>query len=88
MRIGSGEIVALRDATGDLEEAQAVIDRLAAVPTDPGFVLNEIPLLRLRALVARRRGDEVGYRQWVDLYRAKAISCDFKGHVAMAEMMT
>jgi adenylate cyclase len=77
-----------RDAAGDLEEAQAVIDQLAAVPTDPGFVLNEIPLLRLRALIARRRDDEVGYRQWAELYRTKAISCDFKGHVAMAEMMT
>lgn len=76
-----------RDATGDLEEAQAVIDQLAAVPTDPGFVLNEIPLLRLRALVARRRDDEVRYHQWVDLYRAKAISSDYKGHVALADMM-
>ena len=43
-----------RGAGGDLDEAQAAIDRLAAVPTEPGFVLHELPLLRLRALVARR----------------------------------
>jgi adenylate cyclase len=38
-----------RGSAGDLTDAQAAIDRLAAVPTDPGFVLFEIPLLRLRA---------------------------------------
>lgn len=34
------------------------IRRLSAVPTDPGFVLHELPLPRLRALMARllRRG--------------------------------
>ena len=41
-----------------MQEAAAAIERLAAVPTDPGFVLNEIPLLRLRALLARAHGDE------------------------------
>ena len=77
-----------RDAIGDLEHAQAVIDRLAAAPTDPGFVLNEIPLLRLRALVAQHRGDRVSYGQWVDRYRAKATSCGFAGHMAIADQMT
>ena len=77
-----------RDAVGDLEHAQAVIDRLAAVPTDAGFVLNAIPLMRLRALVARHRGDRAAYRQWVDHYRAKATSCGFTGHMAMADQMT
>jgi adenylate cyclase len=76
-----------RDAIGDLEHAQAVIDRLAAAPTDPGFVLNEIPLLRLRALVAQHRGDRVSYGQWVDRYRAKATSCGFAGHMAIADQM-
>ena len=36
--------------------------RLAAVPTDPGVVLNDIWLLRLRALLARAHGDEAAYR--------------------------
>jgi adenylate cyclase len=77
-----------RDAAGDFEKAQAVVDRLDVVPTEPGFVLNEIPLLRLRALMARRHDDEVGYRQWVDRYRAKATSCGFAGHMAIADQMT
>jgi adenylate cyclase len=82
------EALLRRDAYGDLAEAQAAIDRLAAVPTDPGFVLHEIPLLRLRALLARAHGDEAGYREFADRYRAKATECGFEGHIAMAEAMT
>jgi adenylate cyclase len=76
-----------RGAAGDVQTAQEVIDRLAAVPTDPGFVLHEIPLLRLRALVARQGGDQTGYRDWVDRYRATATACGFQGHMAIAEAM-
>ena len=82
--------VLLRDspgAAGDVQTAQEVIDRLAAVPTDPGFVLHEIPLLRLRALVARQGGDQTGYRDWVDRYGATATACGFQGHMAIAEAM-
>jgi adenylate cyclase len=57
------------------------------VPTDPGFVLNEIPLLRLRALLARALGDEAGYRDYRDHYRAMARSLGFEGHIAWAEAM-
>lgn len=42
------------------------MDRLAALPTDPGFVLHDITLLRLRALLARARRDENRYRGWVE----------------------
>jgi adenylate cyclase len=76
-----------RRAEGNLEEARAAIDRLAAVPTDPGFVLHELPLLRLRALLSRARGDEAGYREFADRYRAKATACGFEGHMAMANSM-
>jgi len=76
-----------RGAAGDVQTAQEVIDRLAAVPTDPGFVLHEIPLLRLRALLARQAGDQTGYHDWVDRYRATATACGFQGHMAMAEAM-
>jgi adenylate cyclase len=40
-----------RGADTDLEEAQAAIDRLAAVPAEPGFVLDDIWLLRCGQLV-------------------------------------
>jgi adenylate cyclase len=79
----------LRRATeGDIAEAQTAIDRLAAVPTDPGFVLHEIWLLRLRALLSRARGDEAGYRELRDRYRIMATSLGFEGHMAIAEGMT
>ena len=39
-----------RGAEGDLQEALSAIDRLASVPSEPGFVLHELPLLRLRAI--------------------------------------
>ena len=48
-----------RGTEQDLQEAQTAIDRLAACPTDTRFVLYELPLLRLRALLARARGDAV-----------------------------
>jgi adenylate cyclase len=79
----------LRRATeGDIAEAQTAIDRLAAVPTDPGFVLHEIWLLRLRALLARACGDEAGYRHYRDRYRKSATELGFEGHIALAEAMT
>jgi hypothetical protein len=40
-----------RGADGDVAEAQAAIERLAAAPTDDGLVIPEIWLLRLRGLL-------------------------------------
>jgi adenylate cyclase len=77
-----------RGTEADLQDAQAAIDRLAVVPTDPGFVLHEVPLLRLRALLARARGDEAGYRDYRDRYRKLATELGFEGHLALAEAMT
>jgi adenylate cyclase len=48
------ETLLRRGSDTDVQEAAAAIERLAAVPTDPGFVLNEIPLLRMRALLPVR----------------------------------
>ena len=76
-----------RGSDTDVQEAAAAIERLAAVPTDPGFVLNEIPLLRMRALLAHARGDDTAYRDYRDRYRALATSLGFEGHMAMAEAM-
>jgi adenylate cyclase len=76
-----------RGSDTDKQEAAAAIERLAAVPTDPGFVLNEIPLLRMRALLARAQGDEPRYRDYRDRYRAMATSLGFEGHMKWAEAM-
>jgi adenylate cyclase len=76
-----------RGSDTDLQEAAAVIERLAAVPTDPGYVLNEIWLLRMRALLARAHGDDTAYRDYRDRYRAMATSLGFEGHMKWAEAM-
>jgi adenylate cyclase len=76
-----------RGTAQDLQEAQTAIDRLAACPTDPGFVLYELPLLRLRSLLARAHGDDASYREFRDRYRAMATSLGFDGHIKRAEAM-
>jgi adenylate cyclase len=81
------EALLQRGGAGDLDEAEGAIEQLAAVPTDPGFVLHEITLLRLRALLARARGDEAAYRDTRDSYRAMAMSLGFEGHMKWAEAM-
>ncbi len=76
-----------RGTSADIKEAQAAIDRLAAEPTDPGFVLFEVPLLRLRALLAQSHGDAETYAQFRDRYRDMAKTLGFEGHIALAEAM-
>jgi adenylate cyclase len=75
-----------RGRGADLDDAQAAIDSLAAVPTDPGFV-HELPLLRMRALLARAREDDRGYRTCADRYLAMARALEFEGHLATARAM-
>jgi adenylate cyclase len=82
------EALLQRRGDADLGDARAAIDWLAAAPTDPGFVLHEITLLRLRALLARAHGDAARYRDYRDRYREMATSLGFEGHMAMAEAMT
>ena len=73
-------------STMDFREAHAVIDRLAAFPTEPGFVLHDIWLLRLRTLLAQAQGDD-SYRGYRDRYRKMATDLGFEGHIAWAEAM-
>ncbi len=77
------ESLLARGADGDLLEAQAAIDRLEEVPVEPGFVLHEIPLLRLRALVAQTHGDEAACHELMKRCRAKAASAGFEPLVAV-----
>jgi hypothetical protein len=75
-----------RGTDGDLTEAKQAIDRLASL-SDDGSAMREITLLRLRALMARARGDDVTYRDFVSRYRAMAESLGFEGHIDWAESM-
>ncbi|MGZ5365142.1 MAG: hypothetical protein ACXWZR_15220 [Mycobacterium sp.] len=76
-----------RGTTKDIDEAHAAADRLTVLPTDPGMVLNEIWLLRIRALLAQSHGDGHAYREHRDHYRSRATELGFEGHIAMAEAM-
>jgi hypothetical protein len=76
-----------RGADGDVADAAAAIERLAAAPTDDGVAVRDIWLLRLRALLARAHTDDTAYRDYRDRYRDMATSLGFEGHIAWAETM-
>jgi hypothetical protein len=74
-------------AAGDMAEAEAATQRLAAASADHGWLLRDIMLLRLRALLAQARGEFVDYRDLVERYRAMAASLGYEGHIAWARAM-
>ena len=76
-----------RGDDGDIGEAEAAIERLAAAPADEGLLLRDTWLLRGRALLARAQGDDVGYASFRDRYRDMAKTLGFEGHIAWAEAM-
>jgi class 3 adenylate cyclase len=81
------ETLLARGGEADLQEAHTAIERLAATPIHD-LVDREIYLLRLRALMARARGDEAGYRKLSRQYRAMATKLGRLGHLAMADSWT
>jgi len=81
------EILLDHGSESDVAEAEAAIERLASAPADEGLVIRDIWLLRLRALLARARGDDTAYRDYRDRYRAMATSLGYEGHIAWAEAM-
>jgi len=76
-----------RGTDGDVAEAEAAVERLAAAPADEGLVIREIWLLRLRTLLARAHGDEARYRELRDQFRQTAKALGFEGHIDWAEAM-
>ena len=76
-----------RGADGDVAEAAAAIERLAAAPTDDDQAVRDIWLWRLQALLARAHGDAAAYARFRDHYRDMAKSLEFEGHIAWAEAM-
>jgi hypothetical protein len=76
-----------RGADGDVAEAEAAIERLAAAPAEEGLVIREIWLLRLRALLARAHGDATAYADLRDRYHDIAKTLGFEGHIDWAEAM-
>jgi class 3 adenylate cyclase len=77
-----------RNAAGDDAEACAAIDRLADLPDHVGGVMRDIWLLRLRALMARARGDNDAFRHYRDRHRAIVTPLGLEGHIQWAEEVT
>jgi hypothetical protein len=80
------ETLLSRETDADICEAEAAIERLAETVVDD-VPVRDIWLLRLRALVAHAHGDETGYRDYRNHYRAMATSLGFEGHMKWAEAM-
>jgi hypothetical protein len=81
------ESLVRRNGRGDLDDARAAVDRLQTLPTDQGYVMNEVELLHCRALLAKADGDEAGYQRLRDGYLGAAKRYGFAGHVTVAEAM-
>lgn len=80
------EALLRRGADADLQEAEAAVESLATV-ANSGYRLYDLFLRRLRALLARARGDEAGFRGLADSYREMAEALDIKRHIAIANEM-
>ncbi len=81
------ETLLSRGSEGDVEKAERAVDRLAAAPTDAVWPPRDIMVLRLRALLARARGEDAAYRHLVEEYRGLARSLGYEGHMAWSEAM-
>jgi RecA/RadA recombinase len=76
-----------RGTEGDVDEAEAAIERVAAAPAVGGLAMREIWLQRMRALLARAQGDAGAYTHFRDRYRDIARTLGFEGHIVWGEAM-
>ena len=81
------EILLNSGTASDVQEAEAAIDRISAERVLEGSAFRDLILLRMRALLARARGDETGLRDLASRYRDLAISLGFVEHIAIADEM-
>jgi hypothetical protein len=81
------ETLLARGGAADLREAQATIERLVSAPLVEHSALREIWLVRMQTLMAQAHGDDAGYSDYRDRYRAMATSLGFEGHMKWAEAM-
>ena len=78
------EKLLVRSGDGDIGAAEAAVDRLAAALPHAGGTVTASVVLRLRALLARAHGDQTGYRDYRDRYRAVAKDLGFDGPMRWA----
>jgi hypothetical protein len=80
-------LLLVRGTNDDLAEAEAATERLVRTMAGYEWATRDVVVLRLRALLARARGDESSYREFRDRYRAMANELGFEGHMALAAAM-
>ena len=76
-----------RGTEADVAEAEAAIEVLAAPPPDGDLTVREVWLQRMRALLARARGDVAAYEHFRNRYRDMARTVGLEGHIDWAEAM-
>ncbi|MDT5099525.1 MAG: hypothetical protein QOC76_3262, partial [Mycobacterium sp.] len=81
------EALLARCTNDDLAEAEAAIERLAALRSGTAWATRDCYVLRLRTLLAQARGDDAAYRELRDRYRAMANELGFEGHMKWATEM-
>ena len=81
------EILLRRSGPGDLAEAEAVTDRMAAAPIQMAPECLALWLLQARAMLAHACREEARCKELRDEYRASAQVLGFDGHLAWANAM-
>jgi len=81
------QLLLARGTENDLLEAEAAIHRLVGTLAGSEWVTRDLFVLQLRALLARARGDDIGYLEYRDRYRAMANELGFEGHMQWAREM-
>jgi adenylate cyclase len=81
------ELLLARGMENDLLEAEAAIHRLVGTLAGSAWVTRDLFVLRLCALLARARADDMVYREQRDRYRAMANELGFEGHMQWAREM-
>ncbi|MCV7280619.1 AAA family ATPase [Mycolicibacterium flavescens] len=76
-----------RGDDGDIAEAETALERLAAAPADGELAMRDIWLLKLRALLAEARGEDLRFAELARRYREMAHTLGFEGHTMWAEAM-
>jgi adenylate cyclase len=81
-------VALLARATGrDFAEAESAIERLERLRCGRRWAARDVYVVRLRALLAKARGDDDAYRDYRDRYRALANEHGYEGHMQWAAEM-
>ena len=81
------ETLLARGSADDIAEAEVAVERLGASLGEAVWVSRAVSGMRLRALIARARGDAPAYQQLKARYRQVSTELGFEGHMAWAAAM-